>query len=76
MAISEQRYLSFLLRLWRVKRNGDLIWRASLDDPHTGERRGFASLATLMDFLKQQTQGEDDKGQSNLTDQRHEQKQS
>lgn len=66
MGIREHRYLSYLLRLWQVKRNGEVIWRASLDNPHTGERRGFQSLAALMDFLSTQIQEEDDKDQSNL----------
>jgi hypothetical protein len=44
-------YRSYLLRLWRAS-DGDLpIWRASLEDPHTGERRGFAGLEQLFAFL-------------------------
>lgn len=49
-------YLSFLLRLWRVKQSNENGWRASLEDPHTGEVRGFASLELLWDFLREQTQ--------------------
>ena len=49
-------YLSFLLRLWQVKQNDENGWRASLEDPHSGEVRGFASLALLWDFLCEQTQ--------------------
>jgi hypothetical protein len=54
-------YLSYLLRLWRV--DGDnaaqptanqAVWRASLENPHTGERKGFASLDDLFDFLREQ----------------------
>jgi hypothetical protein len=60
-------YLSYLLRLWRV--NGDAIthhrdaesqnmgkavWRASLESTRTGQRRGFANLGALFDFLQQQ----------------------
>ena len=66
MGIKEHQYLSYLLRLWQVKRNGDVIWRASLDNPHTGERCGFHSLAALMDFLSTQIQEGDDKDQNNL----------
>lgn len=47
-------YLSFLLRLWRGEQNGENGWRASLEDPHTGELRGFASLQLLWDFLCEQ----------------------
>ena len=56
MATSEQRYLSFLLRLWCIKQDGCEIWRASLEDPRTGEQRGFASLDLMVNFLRQQVQ--------------------
>jgi hypothetical protein len=51
-------YLSYLLRLWRVGGDGgthreeEAVWRASLESPHTGERRGFASLHELFAFLE------------------------
>jgi hypothetical protein len=32
-----------------------LVWRASLEDPRTGERHGFASLEQLVAHLTQQT---------------------
>jgi hypothetical protein len=31
------------------------IWRASLESTRTGERKGFASLDELFDFLREQT---------------------
>ncbi|MBI5654018.1 MAG: hypothetical protein HZC40_26755 [Chloroflexi bacterium] len=44
-------YRSFLLRLWQ---DGDThIWRFSLEDPHTGERRGLANLDAVIAFLKE-----------------------
>jgi hypothetical protein len=62
MAARERRYLSFLLRLWQVRQNGDETWRASLENPRTGERRGFANIRDLNKFLLQQTQsGEEEK---------------
>lgn len=66
MTVREQRYLSFLLRLWPVKQNGSETWRASLENPHTGERHGFANLAVLMDFLKEQIHEGHNEDQSNL----------
>jgi hypothetical protein len=45
-------YLSYLLRLWPVISGGSLAWRMSLDDPHTGRRQGFTSLAALVAFLE------------------------
>jgi hypothetical protein len=69
MAREQPDYLSYLLRLWRVtgddKTNqGDeashctgetVTWRASLESALTGERKGFASLDDLFDFLRRQT---------------------
>ena len=48
-------YLSYLLRLWRVDGEEKAVWRASLESPHTGERRGFAKLADLFTFLEEET---------------------
>jgi hypothetical protein len=48
-------YLSYLLRLWRVDGEENAAWRASLESPHTGERRGFAKLADLFTFLEEET---------------------
>jgi hypothetical protein len=47
-------YLSYLLRLWwdGVEEGG---WRASLEDPHSGERIGFGNLADLAAFLENET---------------------
>ena len=47
-------YLSYLLRLWKTKSGGEGIWRASLENPHTGERKGFANLTDLFTFLDQE----------------------
>ena len=52
---SEQRgYMSYLLRLWQIRSGGELVWRASLECPHTGERVSFASLDDLFGFLWRQ----------------------
>jgi hypothetical protein len=53
-------YLSYLLRLWREENHrapgaDKTIWRASLESAHTGEKRTFASLSDLFDFLREQT---------------------
>lgn len=53
----ERRYISYLLRLWQVKSGGQAIWRASLQDPPTGHRWGFATLADCFDFLEAEMQG-------------------
>ncbi len=44
-------YFSYLLRVWRVLREDELVWMASLEDPRTGERQSFTSLEDLYAFL-------------------------
>jgi hypothetical protein len=51
----EQRYYSYILRVWLAGDRDQPQWHASLEDTHTGERRGFASLAALNAYLNQQT---------------------
>lgn len=48
------RYRSYLLRLWATRSKRQLIWRASLEDPHTGKRQGFASLRDVFAFLEKE----------------------
>ena len=48
-------YYSFLLRLWQIRSGGKVVWRASLESAQTGERCGFADLASLIAFLNEQT---------------------
>ena len=50
----QQRYLSYLLRLWQTESKGLLVWRASLEDARTGERQGFAGIDALLAFLREQ----------------------
>jgi hypothetical protein len=46
---------SYLLRLWPASSAGTRVWRASLTNVQTGERIGFADLASLLAFLEAQT---------------------
>ncbi len=49
------RYHSFILTLWTeggALPNAPPVWRISLQDPHTSERRGFKDLAELVRFLE------------------------
>lgn len=50
--MAEQSYRAYLLRLWRADGEGGGAWRASLEDAHSGERRGFADLHALLRFLE------------------------
>lgn len=56
MADIQRRYRAFLLRLWQERSGGQWIWRASLEDPHSGVRKGFPNLEQLSAFLKEQTE--------------------
>ena len=57
-AMAEQRrgYLAYLLRLWQASGDGKTAWRASFENAHTGERKGFTNLDDLFDFLRQQVE--------------------
>jgi hypothetical protein len=70
MAQKQQRYLSYLLRLWQTGRQP--TWRASLESA-SGERVGFASLDSLLAFLQEQTEIEEevrpDNAEAQLKDQ-------
>ena len=37
---------------------GPAAWRFSLEDPHTGERQGFATFEALIAFLQEALSGE------------------
>jgi hypothetical protein len=57
-------YVSYLLRMWQdCSDEGspplqEVLWRASLQSPHTGEQIGFADLDNLFAYLKAQTDDE------------------
>lgn len=51
--MAKREYMAYLLRLWRE--NSDGSWRALLENPHSGERAGFATLAELVTFLEGKT---------------------
>jgi hypothetical protein len=54
---SQKKYRSYLLRLW-CEETLEQRWQASLEDPHTGKRIGFASLEQLFAFLMDQVEGD------------------
>ena len=54
------RYRSYLLAFWEERgldSQGLAVWRFSLEDPRTGQRRGFASLEALVAVLKHEITG-------------------
>ncbi len=53
-------YCAWLLRCWAAPgqtASGGAGWRFTLEDPHTGERRGFADFAALVAFLRAELAG-------------------
>jgi hypothetical protein len=48
-----KEYRAYLVRLWPVRSGGQRVWRASVEDAHSGERRAFADLAHLFAFLQE-----------------------
>ncbi len=47
-------YVAYMLRLWRAgSRDGIPVWRASLENPHTGERLVFGDVEGLFAFLSE-----------------------
>ncbi len=55
------RYRAYLLRCWAEhgpSAPAPAVWRYILEDPHTGERRGFADLAALLAFLAAELAGQ------------------
>ena len=51
----QRPYLAYLLRLWQVHNKGEIGWRASVENAHTGEKVGFAHLDELVAFLRERT---------------------
>jgi hypothetical protein len=48
-------YAAYVLRLWQVETENGPVWRAVLEDPHSGECRGFANLNACCQFLTNKT---------------------
>ncbi len=59
MAVFEKppRYRSYLLTFWEERSQdpaAPAVWRFRLEDPRTGERRGFADLEALRAALEEE----------------------
>jgi hypothetical protein len=46
-------YLSYLLRMWQTSDGEECTWCASLEQPGTQKRQGFATLDELFEFLRE-----------------------
>ena len=52
---ARRRYCAWLLRCWEARGQDSEplpTWRYSLEDPHSGARRGFASFEALAAHLR------------------------
>jgi len=49
----DREYRAYMVRMWQVRCDGQLIWRASVENAHSGERRAFADLGHLFTFLEE-----------------------
>lgn len=49
---------SYILRLWCANEPRPAVWHASLEDPSTKERFGFANLEQLFAFLMELSEKE------------------
>jgi len=47
-----EKYISYLLRLWRTGSQEHPTWRVMLEDPHTREVIGFDGLDSLINHLQ------------------------
>jgi hypothetical protein len=54
LAKRRRDHVSYLLRLWRTGSEENAVCRALLENPYTGERRGFAGLKDLFVYLQAQ----------------------
>jgi hypothetical protein len=59
---SPLRYHLFILTLWEEDghTDGPAVWRYSLEQSRTGERKGFKNLAELLAYLAAWTQNPPD----------------
>jgi hypothetical protein len=48
---SKRREHAFALRLWAETGARQMAWRGRIEDLKTGERRYFASLSELMEYI-------------------------
>jgi hypothetical protein len=56
MKRDDASYRSYLLRIWVEVVDGVEKQRFSLEDPFTGERKGFAYMEDLFTYLEKQIQ--------------------
>jgi len=48
----KDHYAAYMLRIWLVGEGDGAVWRASLENPHTGECSVFVNSEALYAFLE------------------------
>ena len=56
MGLSSKNYHAMMLRLWRDEHSNE--WHASIQNPHTGETRHFATFEQCTAYLQSQIANE------------------
>ena len=56
MTAKTRPYFSYLLRIRQENDREVPVWRASLEDPQTGQRRGFLDLEALIAYIQATTE--------------------
>ena len=59
-------YYAYLLRMWVEEREGQSVWRASLELPGPGKRQVFVNLESVIEFLKAQVGQQRPTGPGNI----------
>jgi len=57
LGTEHQHYKAYLVRLWRTGSVQSPMWRASIEEAHTGVRHSFANLDLLYAFFEAETRG-------------------
>jgi hypothetical protein len=55
MSQEQPTYVSYLLRLWSIRIDGEKAWRASMESARTGRRQAFTNLEHLFEFIRHET---------------------
>ncbi len=54
ISVKLPRHRAYLLRCWEERSQSVSVWRFSLEEVHTNQRRGFASLEGLRAYLEKE----------------------
>jgi hypothetical protein len=63
--------LAYLVRCWLVETEQGPVWRAAVEDPHSGEQHTFSDLSSALAFLGEKAKAvlEQDARQKSIAEQ-------